>query len=179
MNEKLTMAKDELARQLRKISITITLIVHLLYIGYLSYSLLRGIGNRIINIALIIGTGVFLIVYLILQLFENRKKRLKSTKRYYKRFKLITKLFTTATAIYSLITASKAVSPFATFISVSGAVILLIKILFELISSLIARKAKQIKEERTSKREKKKLQKLIDEMKITEEACSITMDDLE
>ena len=180
MKEKLIEAKNELVRQLRRVSITATLIVHLLYIGYLSYSLIRGIGFKIINIALIIGTALFLIIYLILQLVENnRKKKLKTTKKYYKRFKLSTTLFTTGTAIYSIITAANSVSKFAMVFSIAGAVMLVIKIIIEFLSSILTRKVAERKEKRKAVRENKKMQKLIDQMEITEETCAISMDDFE
>ena len=180
MKEKLIEAKNELVRQLRRVSITATLIVHLLYIGYLSYSLIRGIGFKIINIALIIGTALFLIIYLILQLVENnRKKKLKTTKKYYKRCKLSTTLFTTGTAIYSIITAANSVSKFAMVFSIAGAVMLVIKIIIEFLSSILTRKVAERKEKRKAVRENKKMQKLIDQMEITEETCAISMDDFE
>lgn len=180
MKEKLIDAKNELVRQIRGVSISITLTVHLLYIGYLAYALMQDIGIRIINIALMIGTAVFLLVYLFLQLVgENRKGKLKSTKRFYKRFKLLTKVFSTATAVYSLVTAAKSVSPFAMILSILGAVFLGIRVIVELLSSLISRKVKKVKENRLSRREEKKLQKKIEDLEVTEESCTLSESDFE
>ena len=93
MKEKLTQAKNEFIRQIRKLSIISTLTVHLLYIAYLGYSLMNDIGIKPVNIALMVGTAVFLIVYLFLQLFgENRKSKLKTTKKFYKKLVHIHKI---------------------------------------------------------------------------------------
>jgi hypothetical protein len=184
MKEKLTQAKNEFIRQIRKLSIISTLTVHLLYIAYLGYSLMNDIGIKPVNIALMVGTAVFLIVYLFLQLFgENRKSKLKTTKKFYKKFKLATKVFTTGTAIYSLATAAKSVSPFAMILSVVGAVFLAIRILTDILVGLISKKVKNIKENMKNRRERrheeKKMKKLLEDMEVTEESCALSEEDLE
>lgn len=179
MKEKLLKAKEELLRQVRNISISITVAVHLIYIGYLAYSLKQDIGIKEVNIALIVGTAVFLVAYLFLQIVtDNRKSRLKTTKKFYKRFKLVTKVFTTGTAVYSLVTAAKAVSPFAMILSVLGAIFLAVRVITELLVALISSQARKIKESFKSKRESKKMQKLVEEMEIAEEASTLYEEDL-
>lgn len=180
MKETLKNAKNELSRQIKNISITATVAVNLIYIAYLAYSLMNDIGIKAVNIALIIGTAIFLLSYLFLQMVtENRKTKLKSTKRFYKRFKLATKVFSTGTAIYSLATAAKSVSPFAMLLSVIGAVFLGIRIITELLVGLISHQAKKISESIKTKRENKKMQKLLDKMEVTEEDCALSEEDLE
>lgn len=180
MKEKLIEAKNEFARQVKKLSISVTLTAHLLYIGYLAYALTHNIGIRGVNIALMIGTAVFLAAYLLLQLVgQNKKSRLKSTKRFYKRFKLATKVFSTGTAIYSLVTAAKSVSPFAMILSTLGAVFLAIRIITELLVSLIERKARRIKESIKNKWESKKKKKSIKEADFSDCACAISENDFE
>ena len=162
MKEKLITAKDEFKRQMKKLSILSTLTINLIYIGYLTYSLMNDVGIRIVNISLIIGTAVFLLAYLFLQLVgQKQKDRLKSTKRTYKRFKLITKVFTTATAVYSLITAANSTNIVATVITAVGAGFLVLRIIIEIVAELIRRKAKKMKEEFIANREAKKAEKLL------------------
>ena len=74
MKEKLIEAKNELLRQVRNISITFNVTVYLLYIAYLAYALTADIGIKEVNIALIIGTGFFLIIYLVLKLIGGKAK---------------------------------------------------------------------------------------------------------
>ena len=159
MKEKIIAAKDEFKRQIKNLSIISTLTINLIYIGYLTYSLMNDVGIRIVNISLIIGTAVFLLAYLFLQLVgQKQKDRLKSTKRTYKRFKLITKVFTTGTALYSLVTAASSANMVATVITAVGAGFLVLRIIVEIIGELIRRKAKKMKEEFIAKRESKKME---------------------
>ena len=159
MKEKIIAAKDEFKRQIKNLSIISTLTINLIYIGYLTYSLMNDVGIKVVNIALIIGTSVFLLVYLFLQLVGQKQKgQLKSTKRTYKRFKLATKLFTTATALYSLFTAASSANFIATVITAVGAGFLVLRIIVEIITELIRRKARKIKEDFIAKRESKKME---------------------
>ena len=172
------MAKKEygfrarLARKMKRLSITTTLIVNLIYIGYLAYSLKNDVGIKEVNIALIIGTAVFMVASLFFKLIGGREN-LKTTKRFYKRFKLVTKLFSSATAIYSLITAAKAVSPFAMILSTIGAGFLVLRLITELLGSLVSGKARRIKADLAAKRERRKNQKVIDSVEPDDEPCPI------
>lgn len=130
-------------QKFKTLSIISTLAIHLSYIAYLSYSLDKDIGVKAVNIALIIGTAVFLIAFLIMTLIGNGGN-VKTTRFFYKRFKMITKLFTSGTAVYSLITASKAVSPLAMILPVTGAFLLAIRIIIDLLVFLVTRKAKNM-----------------------------------
>ena len=99
---------------------------------------------------------------------------IKKTKKFYKRFKLVTKLFTSITAIYSLITAST-VSPYAMILPVIGAAFLLLRIVIDIIVSLIAGATKKAINSFKNKRERRKNQKDIEKMDIvTEDFCEIT-----
>ena len=199
MKEKLIAAKDEFKRQIKILSILSTLTINLIYIGYLAYSLMNDVGIKVVNIALIIGTSVFLLVYLFLQLVGQKQKgQLKSTKRTYKRFKLITKVFTTGTALYSLVTAASSANMVATVITAVGAGFLVLRIIVEIITELIRRKAKKMKEEFIAKREMKKAEKLIPKRReakrakamkpakipepivdpVAEDTCEISVEDL-
>ena len=156
MKEKLKIMKDELQRQITIVSVTATLLIHLIYLGYLTYALLSGIGVKEINIALIAGTLIFLVTYLIFRLGNKEKKqKVKTTKRFYKNFKLITKLFTSLTAIYTLYTAQDA-GFFARIFAIIGAVILVLRLVGELLSFIIKRKVRTAQENRAKRREEKR-----------------------
>lgn len=171
--------REKLRQKIKKLSITTTLIIHISYIGYLAYSLINDVGIKAVNIALIIGTAIFLGAYLFLQLFD-KKKNIKSTKQFYKRFKLATKVFSTGTAVYSLVTASNAVSPFAMILPCISAAILAIKIILELIVFLITRQARRVKDSIKHKIERRKNQKVVDAIELSEEEyCAISVDDFE
>ena len=134
---------EGLKQKFKILSIISTLAIHLSYIAYLSYSLNKDIGVKTVNIALIIGTAIFLIAYLIMTLVGSGKN-IKTTRFFYRRFKMITKLFTSGTAIYSLITASKAVSPLAMILPAVGAFLLATRIIIDLLVFLVTRKAKNV-----------------------------------
>lgn len=162
----------KLKRKFKMLSVIITLIIHLSYIAYLAYSLNSDVGIKAVNVVLIIGTSVFLAAYLIMKLIGVGN--IKKTKKFYKRFKLVTKLFTSITAIYSLITAST-VSPYAMILPVIGAAFLLLRIVIDIIVSLIAGATKKAIKSFKNKRERRKNQKDIEKMDIvTEDFCEIT-----
>ena len=162
----------KLKRKFKMLSVIITLIIHLSYIAYLAYSLNSDVGIKAVNVVLIIGTSVFLAAYLIMTLIGVGN--IKKTKKFYKRFKLVTKLFTSITAIYSLITAST-VSPYAMILPVIGAAFLLLRIVIDIIVSLIAGATKKAINSFKNKRERRKNQKDIEKMDIvTEDFCEIT-----
>lgn len=155
MAGKIAQIKEELLKQIRRISITITVAVNLLYIAYLLFAYANDIGNKYVNIALAVGTVVFLVAYLIITLILNgSKSKLKSAKKFYKRFKLLTKVFTVGTAIYTLITAAEA-SKFAMWFAAGNAIFLAIRLVFEFIAITIERKIKSFKENRQRRKEEK------------------------
>lgn len=148
-------AKEELQRQIKIISVSLTVLIHILYIGYLRFALRKSIGNRWVNLALVIATAVFLVVYLAFQVFSKNKKNVKNAKRIYKRFKLLTKIFTIGTAVYTVITAVGSVSPFASIFAVANAILLGIRLILEMIISLLSLGARKVKSSIKRKREDK------------------------
>ena len=164
-------------RKIKTLSIISTLAIHLSYIAYLFYSIKNDIGVKAVNIVLIVGTGIFLLAYLVMALVGGRKN-VRTTKLFYKRFKLIAKMFSSGTAIYSLITASKAVSPFAMILPSIGATLLAIRIIIELLAFLIARKTKSIVNGFKNKQERKRNQRDIDMIELSEDAYLISDEDL-
>ena len=155
MAGKIATIKEEFLKQIRRLSITITVAVNLLYIAYLLFALASDIGNKYVNIALAVGTAVFLIAYLIITLImHGTKSKLKSAKKFYKRFKLLTKVFTVGTAIYTLVTAAEA-SKFAMWFAAGNAIFLAVRLLIEFITISIERKIRSFKENRQKRKEEK------------------------
>ena len=181
MAGKLTIMKNELIRQLKIISVSFNVIVNLLYIAYLRFAIKQGIGNRLVNTALVFATAIFLVVYIIFRLFGENKRNVKRTKRIYKRFKLLMKLFTVGTAVYTVVIAVDAVSPVATVLAIVNAVILGVRLIFELIVSLITRGARKVKNSVVEKRlNKKRAEEKVETSFIPDEVTDveITADDL-
>jgi divalent metal cation (Fe/Co/Zn/Cd) transporter len=181
MAGKLGIMKKELTRQIKIISISSTVIINLLYISYLRFALRHSIGNRYVNFALTIATALFLVIYLILRLFGENKRSVKKTKRVYKRFKLLTKIFTVGMAIYALATAVGTVSPMATLFATVNAVLLGIRLIIELIASLIGRGVSKAKNAAVERRLNKKREVNTYETDFTEaevEDVKIELNDL-
>ena len=181
MAGKLKIIKDELLRQLKIISISFNVIVNLLYIGYLYFAIKQEIGNKYVNMTLAIATALFLLIYLILRLFKNDKKNLKRTKKVYKRIKLLTKVFTVGTAVYTVSIAVGSVSPLATLFAIVNAILLGIRLIFELILSLITRSVGKVKSSVIEKRLNRKRPNLETDMSFVPDEVfdvEITVDDL-
>lgn len=184
MKEKLLEAKNEFVRQIRNISITFNLAVYLMYIAYLGYALDQGIGIKEVNIALIIGTALFLIIYIALRTVgSGSKKGLKATKKFYKRFKLTTKVFSVGTSLYAVVTAQSAISPIARILAYLGAALLILRLITELITSAAQRSAKRIKkkfkESAEERKERKAMKEIERELGEVDDLCAITPDDLD
>ena len=129
----------------RNLSISINLTIYAIYLVYLIYSITADVGVKPINIALALVTAAFMVVYLVLRLSGKRKgKQLKQITYYYKNFKLVARTASAITAVYALITAIGAVSPFAIIIAFLGAVFLVFRLIVELVLFLIRRKIRKI-----------------------------------
>ena len=123
------------------------LTVYSIYLLFLIYSISAGIGIQIINIILAVATAIFMLVYLFLRLSSRKNgKKIRKIKHYYKNFKLATKLITTITAVYAVITATDSGSPLAMIVSMLGAVFLVIRIFAELFLYFIKKKVRKVKE---------------------------------
>lgn len=130
----------------RSLSLSVNLTIHTLYLIYLIYAIQADIGIQVINIILAIVTALFMIVYFILRLSSKQsKEKIRLVKRYYKNFKLATKIVSSVTAIYAIIVAIDAVNPFGLIISFIGTVFLVIKIMVELVLHYIKKKFGEIK----------------------------------
>lgn len=83
---------------------------YLLYIGYLGINILMNKGVYLLNIILLAVSVVFLIIYVVMFLAGQSGKKIRSTKRYFKWFKLGMKGISLFIIIYGFITASSSES---------------------------------------------------------------------
>ena len=67
--------KEALSDAVRNLSIKFTLMVNILYLGYLSYSIYKNTGIRWINISLAVATVIFTVVNLVFRMQGKRGKR--------------------------------------------------------------------------------------------------------
>ena len=150
--EKKTTVVYSISQVFRNLSISVNLTIYAIYLIYLLYSISKGVGIKVLNIALAMVTAAFMVVYLILRLSgKKRGKELKQIKYYYKSFKLVTRAASAIIGVYALITAVSAVSPLAIIIAFLGAVFLVIRLIVELVLFLIRRKIRKIKGERAER----------------------------
>lgn len=147
MEKNKTKLTKDIGDVFRNFSISMNLTVYTIYLLFLIYSITADIGIRIINIILAVATAVFMLIYLFLRLSSRKNgKKVRKIKHYYKNFKLATKLVTTVTAIYAIITATDSRSPLAMIISFLGAVFLAVRIFSELFLYFIKKKIRKVKE---------------------------------
>ena len=147
--DKKTTVVYSISQVFRNLSISVNLTIYAIYLIYLLYSISKGVGIKVLNIALAMVTAAFMVVYLILRLSgKKRGKELKQIKYYYKSFKLVTRAASAIIGVYALITAVSAVSPLAIIIAFLGAVFLVIRLIVELVLFLIRRRIRKIKGER-------------------------------
>ena len=88
----------------------IGILSYLLYIGYLGLNILNGKGVYMLNIILLAVSVVFLIIYIVMFLAGQSGKKIKSTKRYFKWFKLGMKGVSLFIIVYGFVTASSSES---------------------------------------------------------------------
>ena len=145
-------AKEVFSDAIRNFSIKVTLTVNLLYLGYLTYAILRNTGIRWINISLAVATVIFTIANIIFRMQGKRgKSGAKTAKHWYKRFKLLTKLFSIIAAIYGIITALGSTTLLTVLLSYITASIWFFQVLLEIIVSAIDRKIEKIKKRKQDK----------------------------
>lgn len=149
-------AGQALSDSVRNLSIKFTLTVNLLYLGYLIYAISVGSGIRWINISLAVATVLFTLVNIAFRLKGKGGKRgAKVSKRLYKRFKLVTKLFSIIAAGYGITTALASPSLITVVLSYFTAAIWCMQVLLEIVVSAIDRKierGRKRREDRANRR---------------------------
>ena len=118
-----------------------------LYLIYLFFAIIFGIGNLWMNLALAAINLGFMIFYLALRLSKKKtKRRVKHLKQYYNLFMTVARISTLLTAILALFSAIESVHPVLIVLSLSGVVILLLYLLVSIIFQLIGRTLEKIKD---------------------------------
>ena len=84
----------------------IGIISYLLYIGYLGLNIIKGKGVYMLNLVLLAVSAVFLVIYGIMFLAGQSKKKIKSAKRYFKWFKLGMRGLSLFIIVYGFVTAA-------------------------------------------------------------------------
>ena len=144
--------KEVFSDAIRNLSIKFTLAVNLLYLGYLAFAIFKNTGIRWINIALAVATIIFTIVNVVLRLLGKRgKSGIKTAKRWYKRFKLLTKLFSILAATYGILTALGSTSALTIILSYITAAIWFVQVMLEILVSAIDRKLEARKKRKQDK----------------------------
>lgn len=146
MEKKRPSILEPVTKVFRSLALSVNLTIHTLYLIYLIYAIRAQIGIQVINILLAVVTVVFMGVYFFLRLSSKENgRKIRLVKRYYKNFKLITRIVMSITAVYAIVCAVEAVSPFGLIVSFIGAVFVVIRIIVELVLLYIKKKFGEIK----------------------------------
>lgn len=119
-----------------------SIVTQLIYIAYLSYALLVGIGVKIANAILLPLAVAYFLFYIIAYTRTVKKKIRKRVKRIFKRSKQLVKIFALGVLIYGIIASAYEVRPLSLFFTFMMAMGVLIQIIFELLFRFLKRKAK-------------------------------------
>ena len=137
--------KNRIEKIITVLSIISTVSINVLYISYLSFALRFDIGNRNINIALLVATLLFMLLYIILRpMGQNAKNGVVITKKIYKFFRFSMKIFTLLTTVYTITSSVKALSFIGVILSVGGALLLVFRIIIDALISILGIKIRRI-----------------------------------
>ena len=144
----------------RNLSITVNMTLHGIYLFFLLFLIIAGLGVQWINIALMVLTAAFMLIYLLLRLSKkNTARKIRYLKESYKLIKISAKIVTIITAIYTLFTAFNYVHPIVLILALLGAIFFIIRLLVEIIFDLIKRKVESIKDEISYRIEKRRIRR--------------------
>lgn len=145
----------------RNLSIGVNMTLNGIYLLFLLILIIAGLGVQWINIALMILTGAFMLIYLLLRLSnKNTIRKIRYLKESYKVIKITAKIVTLITTIYTLFTAFNYVHPLLFILALLGITFLMIRLLVEIIFNLIKRKVESIKDEISYRIKKRRLRKV-------------------
>ena len=137
--------KNRIEKIITVLSIVTTISINITYIGYLAFALRFDIGNRNINIALLVATFLFMLLYIILRpMGQNTRNGVVITKKIYKLFRFGTRIFSLLTTVYSITSAVKALSFIGVILSVAGALLLITRIITDVLISILEIKIRRI-----------------------------------
>lgn len=145
----------------RNLSIGVNMTLNGIYLLFLLILIIAGLGVQWINIALMILTGAFMLIYLLLRLSnKNTTRKIRYLKESYKVIKITAKIVTLITTIYTLYAAFNYVHPLLFILALLGITFLMIRLLVEIIFNLIKRKVESIKDEISYRIKKRRLRKV-------------------
>ncbi len=145
----------------RNLSIGVNMTLNGIYLLFLLILIIAGLGVQWINITLMILTGAFMLIYLLLRLSnKNTTRKIRYLKESYKVIKITAKIVTLITTIYTLYTAFNYVHPLLFILALLGITFLMIRLLVEIIFNLIKRKVESIKDEISYRIKKRRLRKV-------------------
>ena len=145
----------------RNLSIGVNMTLNGIYLLFLLILIIAGLGVQWINITLMILTGAFMLIYLLLRLSnKNTTRKIRYLKESYKVIKITAKIVTLITTIYTLFTAFNYVHPLLFILALLGITFLMIRLLVEIIFNLIKRKVESIKDEISYRIKKRRLRKV-------------------
>lgn len=145
----------------RNLSIGVNMTLNGIYLLFLLILIIAGLGVQWINIALMILTSAFMLIYLLLRLSnKNTTRKIRYLKESYKVIKITAKIVTLITTIYTLFTAFNYVHPLLFILALLGITFLMIRLLVEIIFNLIKRKVESIKDEISYRIKKRRLRKV-------------------
>lgn len=151
----------------RNLAIALNMTVYSIYLVFLLFSIIFGLGVLWINIILMLMTAAFMTVYVFLRL-SNKKtgRQISWLKQYYKLFKLVAQITTLLIAIYALLTAIDTVSPVLIIFALVGVIFLILRLLIAIILYFIKKQIDHIKDEiayRVERRRRRKDEDNVDD----------------
>lgn len=151
----------------RNLAIALNMTVYSIYLVFLLFSIIFGLGVLWINIILMLMTAAFMAVYVFLRL-SNKKtgRQISWLKQYYKLFKLVAQITTLLIAIYALLTAIDTVSPVLIIFALVGVIFLILRLLIAIILYFIKKQIDHIKDEiayRVERRRRRKDEDNVDD----------------
>lgn len=115
----------------------------LMTLVYFIYALVTERGNNIINIVLTVIYFIYMVITII-GIIKNNKSVKKAAKKGYKWAKMLIKLFTLASTLYGIYTATTDVTFMSVLMAVFMAGFYLMKLFFSLMVSIISYQVKKV-----------------------------------
>lgn len=138
--------KEKLGNKMNKFKIILNffkITSLLMTLVYFIYALVTERGNNIINIVLTVIYFIYMVITII-GIIKNNKNVKKAAKKGYKWAKMLIKLFTLASTLYGIYTATTDVTFMSVLMAVFMAGFYLMKLFFSLMVSIISYQVKKV-----------------------------------
>lgn len=142
-------ALSETKRKVKLISKVFSLSVQVIYLVYLAFCMLTGLGNIWINTALAVTASAYLVFDILTRdkVAKSTKKTRKKVSNIYRRVKLIYSLFPLLASVYGMYIASAAdVKPISIITTTIMIILWVVRAVIELLVYIIAREIDILKE---------------------------------